>query len=118
MGQLLGWKGLMIMPQCRKDVDKGRRRGLVLPEVVECGVGHGGGVISWGALSRKKQKSHDLKRLETLLDTTRSRATVPRREHEAEVNTIVPGTRVLVEFMTSRNTEWYRSNKKYIIPGL
>ena len=42
MGRLLGWKGLMIMPQCRKDVDKGRRRGLVLPEVVESSVGHGG----------------------------------------------------------------------------
>ena len=48
MGQLLGWKGLMIMPQCRKNVDKGRRRGLVLPEVVESGVGHGGGFLRGG----------------------------------------------------------------------
>ena len=57
MGQLLGWKGLMIMPQCRKDVDKGRRRGLVLPEVVESSVGHGygGGFLPGGP----KKKVHE-----------------------------------------------------------
>lgn len=69
MGRLLGWKGLMIMPQCRKDVDKGRRRGLVLPEVVESSVGHGGNFFP-GAL---EEKSHETFRF-CFLDTARSRS--------------------------------------------
>ena len=63
MGQLLGWKGLMIMPQCRKDVDKGRRRGLVLPEVVESSVGHDGFLLPGGGPKKKATRLLDTARM-------------------------------------------------------